>query len=307
MKKYDFHVHILDNDTNVEESIRYFRELCQRNGLEGVCIQALEWASPEFCPDCNEKALAIAQADPNWYAFAGLRHGEDYVEQTKRYMDQGFRGIKLLHGKPSTYRYYGFGYENPRFEPFFAYAEEQAIPLVIHNNDPLMHWDIHKISPSSRAKGWYYDSTFPPQEYFFQTLEEVLARHPDLHAAIAHMGFYSDNIPRAEKLMEQCPNLYMDMTPALIIYDELSETPEQTKAFLQKYHRRLLYGSDVSNRIEGKVRELNDRKTRIMDVFYTETGTYSDGGHTVRGMGLEESILEDIFYNNAMDFMGITK
>ena len=305
MRKIDFHVHVTDESTNIDESICYFTELCQRNKLDGLCIHAAEYSSTGEHPDCNEKALAVSRANANWYAFAGLHHAEDFVEQTKAYMDQGFRGIKLLEGKPSLYRYYGYGFEHPRFEPFFAYAEKMEIPLLIHNNDPLLHWDITKISQSAIDKGWYYDSTFPSQEHFFSVLEDVLMRHPMLDAAIAHFGFYSDNITRADSLMAKYPHLMMDMTPAPIIYYELSQTPDEAKAFILKYHDRLLYGTDVPNKIEGSARELNDRKTRIMNAFFEGAQPVEIGGHSIAGLHLPAQILENIYYNNAMRFMKV--
>ena len=300
----DFHVHVTSEETDVEESIRYFREMCRLNDLHGLVIHAAEYSSSGEHPDCNEKALKVSTADPHWFAFAGLHHARDFVEQTIEYMTQGFQGIKLLEGKPSVYRHYGYTYDAPRFEPFFAYAEENAVPLLIHNNDPLLHWDINKISKSALEKGWYYDSTFPPQEYFFEALEGVLKRHPKLHAAIAHFGFYSNNILRVEALMEMCPNLYMDMTPAPIIFDELSQTPEQTKAFILKYRKRLLFGTDASNKFEGSVKSLNDKKMQIMKAFYEGNGLQTIGKHQIFGMALPQDILDDIYHNNAMRFIG---
>lgn len=304
MTKTDFHVHVTSEETTVDESIHYFKEMCRLNGLQGLGIHAAEYSSTGEHPDCNEKALAVSKADSNWFAFAGLHHARDFVEQTKEYMGLDFRGIKLLEGKPSVYRHYGYTYDAPRFEPFFAYAEENAIPLLIHNNDPLVHWDINKISKSALEKGWYYDSTFPSQEYFFESLEGVLKRHPNLHAAIAHFGFYSDNIPRAETLMEMCPNLYMDLTPAPIIYDELSQTPDQAKAFILKYRKRLLFGTDASNKFEGSVKTLNETKMKVMKAFYEGSGPQTVGKHQIFGMALPQDILEDIYHNNAMHFIG---
>ena len=307
MKKMDFHIHVTENSTNVEESIAYLTEYCRQNKLDGICIQAAAMSSKGFHPDCNEKCAAVAAANPNWYVFAGLHHDRDFVEQAKEYMAQGFKGIKLLEGKPSCYRHYGYGFDHPRFEPFFAYAEEHAIPLLIHNNDPLVHWDINKISKAAIAKGWYYDSTMPSQAYFFQVLEDILARHPKLHVALAHFGFYSNDLPRAEALMEKYPNLMMDMTPASVIFFELSQTPEATKAFILKYQDRLLFGTDVSNKIQGEVLALNQRKYQYMTAFYEGKGMQDVLGHAIAGMDLDEEILQKIYWDNAMRFMGIAK
>lgn len=305
MRKMDFHVHALDNSTTVAQSIQNFEAYCQRNNFDGICIHAVPVSSIITHTDCNEKALAISKANANWYAFAGLHHDQNFIEQTKRYMDQGFRGIKLLEGKPSLYRYYGYGFEHPRFDEFFAFAAENAIPLLIHNNDPLKHWDINKISKSTIEKGWYYDHTMPSQEHFFKVLEDVFRNHPTLHAAIAHFGFYSDNLPRATRLMEDNPNLLMDMTPASIIFDELSATPEETRAFILKYQDRLLFGTDVSNNIDGSVLELNIKKLQIMNVFYEESGSQKIENHAIAGMNLPKEILQKIYHNNAVQFMGV--
>ena len=305
MIKTDFHVHVTDEETGIEESIRYFKDYCERNQLQGIGIHAAEFTSLIEHPTCNEKVLAVSKADPNWFAFAGLRHACDFVEQIKEYMVQGFKGIKLLEGKPSIWRHYGYTYDAPRFEPFFAFAEEHAIPLLIHNNDPIHHWDINKISKTALEKGWYYDETFPSQEYFFQSLEGVLDRHPNLHAAIAHFGFYDDNIPRAEALMEKCPNLYMDMTPAPIIFDEFSQTPDAIKSFIMKYQDRLLFGSDAETTPDGQPKSIVARKTKIMNAFYEGSGEYIIDDHRIRGMALDGKVLENIYWNNAMAFMGI--
>jgi predicted TIM-barrel fold metal-dependent hydrolase len=305
MNKIDFHVHALNNEVNAQDSIRFFANLCEMYDLTGICVHAVECSSILIHPDCNEKALAIANANPNWYAFAGLKHAQDFVEQTKQYMDQGLSGIKLLEGKPSLYRHYGYTYDHPRFEPFFAYCEEHQIPLMIHNNDPIHHWDINKISQSAKDKGWYYDNAIPSQEYFFQALEGVLHRHPNLRAAIAHFGFYSNNIARAEKLMANCPNLRMDMTPALIIFDEFSQTPDAIKSFIMKYQDRLLFGSDAETTPDGQPKPIVARKTKIMNAFYEGSGEYIIDDHRIRGMALDGKVLENIYWNNAMAFMGI--
>ena len=76
------------------------------------------------------------------------------------------------------------------------------------------------------------------KESFRDAEEYVLEKYPDLCAALAHMGFYSDQIERATAYMEKCPNLMMDMTPAPIIYEQLSETPDKTKEFIYKYFRK---------------------------------------------------------------------
>ena len=129
MKKIDFHVHILDQ-IPLEDTEKNFKDVCARKNYEGICIQALYHAGPITDPLCNEKALELIRRIPNSYAFASLKYDEDFVEQTKKYIAQGFSGIKLLNGKPTEYRYSGLGLEHERFEPFFELCEKELFSVV---------------------------------------------------------------------------------------------------------------------------------------------------------------------------------
>ena len=66
--------------------------------------------------------------------------------------------------------------------------------------------------------GWYYDESMPRQEYFYQIFEKILCKYPNLRIAAAHMGFYANRLDIASRLLENCPNMYFDITPAIIIY-----------------------------------------------------------------------------------------
>ena len=309
MKKFDFHVHITQ-DIPVEQSIFYFKDLCKRKGYEGVGIMSLIHFDHDYYPDANEKALAIKRGLPGSFAFASLDHSKDFVTQVKECMAQGFDGIKLLDGKPSCYRILGYGYEHPRFDELFAYCEENQIPMMIHNNDPKESWDPAFATQSMRDKGWYYgDGDVPTFEEFLVMLENVFARHPRLRAAIAHMGFYTDDLPRAAKLLDTYPNLYLDITPALPIYDLLCKTPKESKAFFEKYHTRLIFGTDCYNDLHdgGDTRLYNDRKTDVLSAFLEGDTVQRIGTQTIHPISLSEDILEDIYYNNAFRFLGQEK
>lgn len=302
MKKLDFHVHI-DAQIPHEKTVEYFKDMCERKGYCGVGIMAYPCGSESGSVTCNEDALAIKELMPGSYAFAGVFDDRDYEQQAKEYKERSFDGIKLLQGKPSIYRLNGYSYGDSRFEKFFAYCEKEQIPLMIHNNDPKANWDMSKATERAIKNGWVYDETIPSQEWFFKQLESVLEKHPNLRAALAHFGFYSDDIDRAEMIMEKYPNIYLDITPAIEIYVQLSERAVRAREFFKKYSTRIIYGTDAHNELVGFPREYNDIKTDITDVFLEGSEAKEVHGRFIEPMHLDESILEDIYYNNALRFM----
>lgn len=105
MKKIDFHVHI-NNRIPIDDTVKYFNDMCKRFGYCGVGIMSIiAGSSYGDDPGCNDRALKLKQLMPGSFAFAALDHKRDFISQTREYMLSGFDGIKILEGKPSVYRY----------------------------------------------------------------------------------------------------------------------------------------------------------------------------------------------------------
>ena len=301
MRKIDFHVHI-NCPIPIEKTVENFKDMAQRFGYEGVGIMALNVSSCGLDPECNARAIALKRRMPGSYAFAALDHGRDFLIQAEEYRRAGFDGIKLLEGKPSLYRYYGYGLENERFDAFFAYAEREQLPILLHNCDPALHWDITRLDDRAKRLGWYYDASMPPQDFFSRTLEQVLEKYPALRLTVAHLGFYADRLEIAARLLERCPNLYFDITPALIIYTQLSENAD-APAFFRKYGDRLIYGTDAENDLTGFARAYNDKKVQIITSFLEKEETCEVEGVLIHPIAAEQELLRKIYAENALRFI----
>ncbi|MBQ8849438.1 MAG: amidohydrolase family protein [Clostridia bacterium] len=299
-KKIDFHVHIM-SDLPVEESAYYFKDMCERHGYCGVNIAALSYNFE----GCNETCLRLLELMPESYAFGCLEpKGTDYVKQAETLMGSGFSGIKLfLGGKPNFYKTYPHFYEDELYSDFFALCEEKQYPIIMHNNDPAYCWDITKADERAIKMGWIYGDGIPSHQRYFTSAENVLMRYPKLNIALAHMGFYSENIEKAFELMEKYPNLKMDITPALNIYSELSQIPERAEEFFRKYHNRIIFGTDATNKLVGEARAYNDLKNEVTSHFLTGEGERVIGTRKIHAIRLDENMLENIYYNNAMRFI----
>ena len=306
MKKIDFHIH-LSPLYPVEKSVQNLKEMCLKNGYETFGLQTLTHGDSQFIPRPNETAFEVKGLVPECILFAGPVHdGRSYVEQTKMLMEQGADGIKLLIGKPSEYRDLNVKYSDPVVDEFFAYAEAEDIPVLLHHNDPEKHWDKTKMSQESIDRGWYYDpATMPSYEYFDQELEALLARYPKLRIAIAHMGFYANKLDRLTALMETYPKLYMDITPALDIYEDLSREPEKAQVFFERFSDRLLYGTDAWSDLgeNENNRKYNEKKVKIVEHFLCGEGTAVIDGQFTESVKLTKEQQENIYYYNCLRFI----
>ena len=119
--------------------------------------------------------------------------------------------------------------------------------------------------------------------------------------------------------MERFPNMRVDLTPGIEIYEELSQAPAKTHAFLTRFHKRILYGTDSGGRTAlSRAMEMNRkeiaRRAEIVRAFLTLHGTktiQSDGDYLVgvkpfmmHCAGLTQEILTRIFHTNFLDFVG---
>lgn len=306
MKKIDFHIH-LAVFYPVEKSVEDIKEMCKKNEYETVCIQTLSHGDNHHIPFANETAFEVHRQLPGSYLFAcPVHNGTSYVEQTKKFMDMGAHGIKLLIGKPSEYRDLHVKYDDPLIDDFFAYAEEMDIPVLLHHNDPEKHWDKSRMKPENIEKGWYYDpAVMPTCAWFDEALEKMLAKHPNLRIALAHMGFYADKLDRLTELMEKYPKLYMDITPALDIFEDLSKEPEKAEAFFKKFEDRIFYGTDAWSDLSSNEdhRKYNEKKVKIVRHFLCEEGDAVIDGQFTSAISLTEEQQEKIYYYNCLRFM----
>jgi len=307
MKRLDFHVHV-DGYLPPEQTAHNFIDMCERFGYDGIGLLSLSHDTRGFHPRCNEMTLEVKKLMPGSYAFAGLEYDKNFVEQAEEYMSKGFEGLKLLSGKPSEYRFFGYGYEHPRFYELFEYAEKHQIPLIIHNNDPEGNWDITKVNERAIQNGWYYDESVPSQKFFFDVLDGVLEAFPNLRASIAHLGFYTESkeqLAKADKMLETYPNLSFDITPALNIYAELSKISEQAQAFFVKNHKRLIFGTDAEENLVGRVYDYNITKNFVTDAFIQGKSKDNEVARerNTACLDLTTEMMENIYYNNALNFI----
>lgn len=312
MKKIDFHVHTV-HGVPVERAVMHFKSMMEENGYSGVCILSIFYNSENLNEDGskmhNAEALEIKALLPGSYAFAALNHfdGIPYEQQIDEIRKQPFDGIKMLIGKPNRIKMFGFGMDDPRFDAFYAKMQELQMPIVSHSGDPDISYDITRATPRMIEKGWVYDDTYATKEECHKQVETVLAKFPRLKIALAHMAFFADELDRLSGLMDKYPNLYMDITPALPIYNDLCATPERSREFFIKYQDRIFYGTDAEGDLVGERLAYNRKKVKIVTAFLEGKETVQIDDYTVNPINLPKDVLEKIYYKNILTFCGEPK
>lgn len=269
---------------------------------------------------------------PNrFYVFASLdaseyfRHpktlGKYMAAHTKRMLRCGCDGIKIIEGKPNMRKMMPIpDFDLPCWEPFWAYAEKEQVPILWHVNDPEEYWHPELVSEYRRKMGDVYDDSYPTSEGQYSQVYRILERHPNLKIIFAHFFFLSGDLPRLGKLFDSYPNIMVDMTPGSEMYRILSANHEEAESFFHKYSHRILYGTDAAARcvmvqlMNGFHQQENLNRVELINSFFspeTDEIRGSDGAYLLdvpdfyfKGLDLTEEELNRIFCQNFQNFAG---
>lgn len=319
----DAHLHI--SPVFRDDAVLRFMD---RTETEKAVLQAV-WHSQygPLAPD----AMAMKKAHPDRFRVFGApdmrlyagdtEHiGRNVVDSLRPLIEQGMDGVKFLEGKPIVRKRFPLPpFDSEAWEPFFAYLEENGIPITWHINDPASFW-AKDASPWLIKQGWAYDESFIHNETQYAEALRVLDRHKQLKVIFAHFYFMSESLDRLAKILDAHPAVCVDLTPGIEMYENFSADIGTAAAFFARYQDRILYGTDIGGRCiltnEGCPfnEQENLRRPEIVRYFLTGTEPVeirSDGNYivdrkpfTLRPLGLNGARLEQIAHGNAEKVIG---
>ncbi len=314
-KMYDSHMHYMVK-IPVRESVQSYEKIFEEENLVGANILALPEDVGYLDPQQNLKALYLKHVlYPRVRAFAGVEFdksipyenkSEDFLRQIKEYWNAGYDGIKVYAGKPYMRRSFGIPLCDECYDAFYAYAEENRIPIIMHLADPCEFWDIEKIPKDCLENGWFCDDTYPPFEAFYEETFAILDKFPRLRLTLAHWGFFSDSIERAERFMAY-PNTLIDTTPGSEQFANMHAYGiQEWIAFIEKYSDRILFGTDDDN-IPLPLGELSRwrrrtlRRNTLQRNFFETDGEYNYCGRfDYKGILLDPKHRSRIYFENPL-------
>jgi uncharacterized protein len=172
---FDVHTHIGANDPDGFSCTR--AELVDY--LEHLDASAFVFPmhEPNGYPAANDMVAAEAAAsDGRLFAFCRLDPHHSPLEEARRCLDNGARGIKL-HPRAE-----GFTLDHPALQDVFALADEQRLPILCHAGRGIPALGRHSV--------------------------EVCSRHPGLRLILAHAGI--SDLAWIWREAPDHPNLFFD-------------------------------------------------------------------------------------------------
>ena len=320
----DGHVHYI-----LDAGPEYFAALLERTGTDMANLAAITHGDRV---SCTPELLALkhrypgrfyvcGSLDPCEYYRGGDDMGERLAASAARLLSCGCDGIKLLEGKPQLRRALPIpDFDAPCWEAFWQYAEDEGVPILWHVNDPEDFWDSSRVPAWAKTQGWYYDESYINNEEQYRQVLAVLERHKNLKLTLAHFFFMSAQLPRLREILERYPKVMTDITPGIEMYENFSQTPDETRRFFEDFNTRIIYGTDIGGRFvynpEGKPfnEKENLRRPEIVRDFLMLQGEElisSDGNFLVnrpdfmlRCLGLKGESLDNILSRNFIRFIG---
>ena len=325
MKKvFDAHVHHLI-EMPIKEAIRIFK-------LEFPITQTERQAFISIPNDCDPKMqfyldemqnirmLFLKHAfAPTAYAFSGLEHplnvaeldeeylSKEYLRQAEEYALNGFDGMKMLEGYPSVRKIMKRTLCDKVYDRYYSFLEENNIPIIMHVANPEENWDWNKASEGAKKLGRVYDSTYPTRLQLLDEVDGIMKKHPKLNLALAHFGFMSYDIEQAKRWMDY-ENTIFDLTPGGEQLLNMLNNWGEWKKFFIEHQDRIIYGSDYYAFPQDENWETNFlRRPKFLREFF-ETDTEHDYiGKPFRGVKMDEKILQKIYWDNSMRWLGEPK
>ncbi|MBQ8739012.1 MAG: hypothetical protein IJZ04_05900 [Clostridia bacterium] len=257
---------------------------------------------------CNNIMVGLYKlANPNTYVHGGIEiikipldnmpNGMDTVTQYRELMDIGFDGIKMLEGKPNEHKRMGKNLNHTALNALYAEMERDGTHLLMHVNDPDEFWDINRAPKWAVDAGWSYtDGTFSSYEEIQAQTIKILKEHPRLHLTLAHFFFCSKTPELLEELFSLYPNLCVDLTPGGEMYVEFEKNYDFFKDFFNKYHERLIFGTDRSYLCDEKYAEwLFNMVTTFLGTGESVVGF---DNKVLKGLDLSREKSDNILFGN---------
>lgn len=208
--------------------------------------------------------------------------------------------------------------DDSRFDPMWDACGQLNLPVAIHISDPIAFFTPtdrfnERYEELNNHPDWsFYGGDFPSNAELIAARNRVMARHPRTQFVTLHFGNFSENLQNVAENLDRFPNMTVDMAARI---GELGRQPVSARKFFDKYQDRILFATDATPHGDEYPQQVfNDRLYEIYYRFLETDDEYFDyapakippqGRWKIYGIGLPETILKKVYYENAARILRI--
>lgn len=189
--------------------------------------------------------------------------------------------------------------DDPRLGPVWEKCGELGIPVIIHAADPKPFWDPMNgdnerwLELKTRPGRKRSDTNPVPWQQIIDEEHNLFRNHPNTIFINAHMGWYANNLGKLGELIEELPNMYVEIAAVIA---ELGRQPRFAHEFFVKYQDKILFGKDSWKPEEFptyfRVLESSDEYFPYHKKYHAFWPMY--------GLDLPDEVLKKVYYKNAL-------
>ncbi|MFL6208642.1 MAG: amidohydrolase family protein [Pyrinomonadaceae bacterium] len=250
------------------------------------------------------------------------RYPQFQADQIARAKEKGAKGLKVLktlglylRERVTTGRLVKV--DDARFDPMWEAAGAHRMPVAIHTSDPeafFLPTDRfnERYEELHAHPDWsFHGKDFPSDRELQEARRRVIARHPKTQFVVLHVGD-SENLAYVSEMLDSHANMHVEIGARI---GELGRQPRATRKFFDKYQDRILFGTDaVPGGNDTPQQIFGDELYEIYYRFLETEDEYFDyapapkppqGRWRIYGIGLPETILRKVYYENAARLLGL--
>jgi len=168
-------------------------------GVDMAVLCAFPWMTIERCAENNDYLLEVAAAWPDRFIPFTVTNpglGTSGVEEARRCLDNGARGLGELHAQPQGFDPIDWNIMAPLIEVTVDYD----VPLMIHVNEPVGH---------------YYPGKGPLTP---EAIYRLVREFPEAKLILPHWGGGLPFYELMPEVAEACANVYYDSAASPFLY-----------------------------------------------------------------------------------------
>jgi predicted TIM-barrel fold metal-dependent hydrolase len=240
-----------------------------------------------------------------------------FASEMERAFKRGAAGMKVSKALGLTARNPDGSFiqaDDPRLDPIWAMAAKYDKPVMIHTSDSIGRF--YPISPKNEryeaglwrrpgdTSGNLFESG-PKREVIEHARENMHRKHPKTRFVNAHMAMLYYDPEKLARFLDTYPNADVEISATV---QDLGRAPRLWREFIIKYQDRVLMGSDGSPaRQPDEFWTPHWRYLETFDEYFphpaqirTEGGSPGHGRWHISGIGLPDTVLRKVYYENAL-------